>query len=211
MYIPRGIWLKLALIAGLAFLVNYFLGMASAAPFWVLLLILVYFFRDPIRTIPSSPLAVVSPVDGKLTAIDLVPNPFIDGDFIRMRIEMCKTGTYRIRSAIEGKVMKRWFLMPGDPLPVHQGPAVRLLISNWIQTDEGEDVVLALYRDHQWFTPQCDIQSGERIGQGQHCGFIPFGTTVEVYIPANSILKQEVGAKVKSGSDILAELRHDQA
>lgn len=211
MYISREIWLTLAIIVTLALLLNFYLGMWWALPLWLLFLLLAYFFRDPVRTIPAEPLAVVAPADGKLTGIDLVPNPFIEGDFLRMRIEMRKSGPFRIRSVVEGKINNRWFLLPGDPLPVHQGPVVKLLISNWIQTDEGEDVVMSLRRDHRWFTPRCDIQAGERVGQGQRCGFIPFGATVDVYIPANSVVKQEVGARLKGGSDVLAHLRHDQA
>ena len=211
MSISREIWLALTIIAGLALLIHYYFGLVWAIPLWLLFIILAYIFRDPKRTIPSAPLAVVAPADGALTGIDLVPNPFIEGDFIRMRIAMSKSGAFRIRSPIEGKVQKRWFLLPGDPQPVLQGPNVRLSIGNWVQTDEGEDVVFSLQCDNQWFKPQCNIQAGERIGQGQRCGFIPFGSTVDVYLPENSSIKVDVGTKLKSGSDVLAHLRHDQA
>jgi len=209
-YISREIWPSLLVIVILAILVHYFFGALLALPLWVLLLLLLYGFRDPNRRVPSQPLAIVSPVDGNIVAIETMPNPYIDGDSIRIRMQMHRTGSYRIRSPVEGKVMQRWFLLPGDPLPLLQGAIGKLQISNWIQTDEGEDIVISMRRDIKWFAPQCNIQTGERIGQGQRCGIIPFGSHIDLYIPVNSVVNQETGARMQAGSDVIAYLRHQQ-
>jgi len=208
-YISREIWFSLLVIVILAMLLHYFLGSTIAMPLWGLLFALAYVFRDPERRVPSQPLAIVSPVDGRIVAIDNLPNPYIGCDSIRVSILMDRTGSYRIRSPIEGRVMQRWFLLPGDPLPLLEGAIGRLHISNWIQTDEGEDIVLSMRREMKWFSPRCDIQAGERIGQGQRCGIIPFGSHVDLYIPSNSVVKQEIGARLKAGSDVLGYLRHE--
>ncbi len=207
-YISREIWPSLLIIALLAVLAQHFFGTLTALPLWGLFILLAYGFRDPNRRIPSQPLAIISPVDGRIVAVDTLPNPYIAGDSIRIRIQMNRTGSYRIRSPIEGKVMQRWFLLPGDPLPQLQGAIGLLHISNWIQTDEGEDIIISMRRDIKWFSPHCNIQTGERIGQGQRCGIIPFGSHVDLYIPVNSVVTQETGARLQAGSDVLGYLRH---
>ncbi|MEE8233641.1 MAG: hypothetical protein V3R41_03070, partial [Gammaproteobacteria bacterium] len=40
------------------------------------------------------------------------------------------------------------------------------------------------------------------------CGFLYFGGTVDVFIPANSKLEVEPGQSITSGEDILAYLVH---
>jgi len=56
--------------------------------------------------------------------------------------------------------------------------------------------------------PRCYVHSGERIGQGQRCGIVPFGALVDVYVPLNSKVDIKVGDHVRAGSDTLATLVH---
>ena len=48
-----------------AVLVMHFIGVMQSLLFWVCGLLLLVLFRDPDREIPSQPLAVVSPADGR--------------------------------------------------------------------------------------------------------------------------------------------------
>jgi len=173
--------------------------------------VLAWMFRDPERAIPSHPLAVISPVDGEVVSIATLPNPYIEGDSVCISLKMTMASVFRIRSPIEGKVLQRWFLLPGDPLPMQQGAVFRLQISSLIQSDEGDNVVLTMRHCTRRFTPRCDIQVGERIGQGQRCGIIPFGAVVDLYVPQNARITVSEGDRVKAGSDIVAQLsRHEE-
>ena len=66
----------------------------SAALLFVALYLL---FRDPRRSLPSAPLGVVSPVDGKVVAVDHVETGVLHGKAHRIRIEIDSFGTYTAR------------------------------------------------------------------------------------------------------------------
>jgi phosphatidylserine decarboxylase len=54
------------------------------------------------------------------------------------------------------------------------------------------------------------LNSGERIGQGQRCGYLCFGGVIDLFLPIESKVFVEVGQFVDSGSTILAELIHSE-
>jgi phosphatidylserine decarboxylase len=207
--VSREVWPYLTGIVILALVLQYFLGPVFSLPVWLVFILLAYVFRDPRRAISSEPLAIVSPVDGCIVSIDTISNPYLDGESVCVLLQMNKTGAYRLRSPVEGKVIQQWYLLPGDPLPKLQGAVGRLQVSHWIQTDEGGDVVLSMRKNSRFFRPHCAIQVGERIGQGQRCGMIPMGSQVAVYLPVNATMKHESGACLKAGSDIMAYLPHE--
>ena len=76
--------LAVAILAGV--LVLHFVGLPQSLVFWVLALLLVVLFRDPDREIPSQPLAVVSPADGKVTSISTVSDPYLPRQSVRVVI-----------------------------------------------------------------------------------------------------------------------------
>jgi len=80
--------------------------------------------------------------------------------------------------------------------------------AQWIQSDEKDDLVLVIEVNSRMPRPKCYVQSGERIGQGQRCGFIRFGSRVDVLIPVTSRISVSVGDDVLAGSDIIATLVH---
>ena len=80
--------------------------------------------------------------------------------------------------------------------------------AQWIQSDEKDDVLLIIETSRRSSRPKCYVQSGERIGQGQRCGFIRFGSQVDVLVPVSSRVSVSVGDDVLAGSDIIATLVH---
>lgn len=208
--IARPGWIFIAIAALLAWTMPYFAGSAGsiiAVPVWVLVALLVFLFRDPEREITSQPLAIVSPVDGKVVAIVKCRDVFLDRDAIKITIKMGILNVYCIRSPIEGKVQQRWL---SNPVAVRgmKNTGAQDAVSVWIQTDEEDDIVLSLIKTSAINRSYCYVQSGERIGHGQRCGFVRFGTGVDVYMPANSRVLIEEGQKIHSGSDILGMLVH---
>ncbi|NOY67541.1 MAG: hypothetical protein GXP13_09085 [Gammaproteobacteria bacterium] len=207
-FISKRIWILLFVFFLIGFFGSQYIHSLVAWPFWLLIPLLAFYYRDPERLIPSQPLAIVSPVDARVVAIDTLPNPYIEGDSIRIELKMAFSDVFRVRSPTEGKVINAWHLLPGDPLPIQQGPVSSLRISHWIQTDEGDNIVISIRNRSRFFHPQCDIQTGERIGQGQRCGMIEFGAMIDVFIPVDARLEVVVGDRVKSGSTVLAQLHH---
>ncbi len=49
-------------------------------------------------------------------------------------------------------------------------------------------------------------KEGEDVSQGSECGFIKFGSRVDVILPLGAKINVELGQKVKGGVDLIAEI-----
>lgn len=205
--IAREGWLWIAVIAIPAAIVQYLHGLA-ALPLWILVLSLLFLFRDPAREVPAAPLGIVSPVDGKVVAIDTVHDAYLNRQVLSISVKMGFTSVYSAHSPMEGKVLEQWLDVPRK---IAGSDAEVATYAQWIQSDEQDDVVLVIESSPHLPRPQCYAQTGERIGQGQRCGYIRFGSQVEVLIPVSSRIQVSVGDAVKAGSDIIATLVHAKA
>ena len=193
----EGVVLLLAAILAAVVVLN-FSGLQTSLPFWGLSLLILVIFRDPERDIPSQPMAVVSPADGRVASVTATRDPYLDRESIRVTLQMNPYGVFTTRSPVEGKVLQ----------PPHTPQDTRMPHGVWLQTDEGDDVVMVMMRGRLNTAPRCYIRIGERIGQGKRCGFVHLGGQVDVYLPERSRLAVDVGDWVRSGSDIIATLVH---
>lgn len=195
-----------------------FCGLFCAMPLIAIALVVPYVFRDPQCHIPPVPLAVVSPVYGKVSRIEDVIDPYLGREAVRIVVRMPMLGPYVLRSPIEGRVMQQWYLSKGlDPQLMNNIDADVLMrypdarqgrYAIWIQTDEQDDVVVVLRGILITRRLRCIVHVGERIGQGKRCGLIQFPATVEVFMPINSRKAVTQGDSVRSGSAIIANLIH---
>jgi phosphatidylserine decarboxylase len=179
-----------------AAVVMQFAGFYASLVLWVFCLLLVLIFRDPDRDIPAVPLAIVCPVDGRISSISMTRDPYLDRPSIRFMIQMNPYGVFSARSPVEGKVYDPPNIPPGAPHGV------------WLRTNEGDDIVLVMNRGRLHNTPRCYVGIGDRVGQGQRCGFIHLGGQVELYLPQSSRTTATAGDWVRSGSDVIAKLVH---
>lgn len=198
-YFSRAGWPPFAGMAALALLIGKTLGWGWSVPLWLACGLIVYLYRDPYREIPSSPLAVVSPADGIVSAVEEVSDPYLDRDAVRLDIQMHHAGVYSTRSPVEGKILE-----PKNSGNGEQPHGV------WLKTDEDDDLVVVMHRGPLHNLPRCFVRIGERVGQGQRCGYIQMGGLVEVYLPRYSRIEVSSGSHVKAGSDVIATLVHKQ-
>ncbi len=189
--------LILSIIGILIAAAHYNLGINFAWPFWVLFVILLFIFRDFKRSVPAVPLAVVSPVDGKISAIDESHDPYLDRAVQRIHIRQSIFGEFNVHSPVEGKVQNLWVTSPTTP------DSSQLAI--WIQTDEADDAVMTADLSSPLRHATCNISAGEKLGQGQRCGFLAFACDLVVYLPTTAHIAIKVGQSVRAGSDMLAE------
>jgi phosphatidylserine decarboxylase len=198
-YFSRAGWAPLLGVVAFALLVGKTLGWGWTLPLWLACALIVYLYRDPYREIPSSPLAVVSPADGVVRAVEEVSDPYLARDAVRLEIQMSHAGVYSTRSPVEGKILE-----PRNPGNGDQPYGV------WLKTDEDDDLVVVMHRGPLHNLPRCFVQVGERVGQGQRCGYIQMGGRVELYLPRHSRIEVSSGSHVKAGSDVIATLVHKQ-
>lgn len=165
--------------------------------FFVLPLAVIWLYRDPQRTVPAAPLGIISPVDGRVTAIGPERDRLLDREAIAIRIQLSLTSTFSIRSATEGRVMQLWQNV-GEQRRSH---------AVWLQTDEEDDIVV-LMESGPINRPRCLVATGERIGQGQRCGWLLLARRVVLYLPVKCRVTVSPGDAVRGGEQVLAELVH---
>ena len=183
-------------IAGV--LVAHFAGIAASLVVWLLFVILLLVFRDPDRDIPAVPQAVVSPADGRIASVSEQYDPYLKRQSVLVSVQMNPHGVFATRSPIEGKALE-----PPNMPHVDDAPH-----GVWLQTDEADDVVMVMNRGRLNNRPRCYFGYGERVGQGQRCGFIHLGARIDLYLPITCRIDVSPGDSVRGGSDVIARLVH---
>jgi phosphatidylserine decarboxylase len=162
---------------------------------------LVLLFRDPHRDVPPVALGIVSPVDGEVVVVDSTKQCVVQGEAYRIRIRINAFGTYTARSPVEGRVMDLRSKADGVSA---ECPANAL----WVETDEGNSVVLQFHEYRLGFAPQAFVGLGERLGQGQRCANVRLAQFAEVYLPIDGKVKVDVGQVVRAGETLIGAVPH---
>lgn len=196
-------WPAIFVLLALIVLAQFIAGPVVFIFLLIIFLIALYFFRDPIRIIPSQPLAVVSPVYGIVTLIEEAEEIRLHSRAIRIQITTRIQDIYSLRSPIEGKIVEQWCSKP-------DANESRRHFDFYIKSDEGDNVVTAIRLRDIIRHFHVYMHSGERLGQGQRCGYLYFGGVTDVFVPLESKVQVEVGQYVQSGSTVLAQLIHSE-
>jgi phosphatidylserine decarboxylase len=176
-----------------------------AAFSFLLLIGLLLFFRDPERTPPSDPLALVSPADGKVICVDEAEDPcFGQGKFRRVGIFLSVLDVHVNRSPYAGAFEKTHY-SAGEFLDARH-LEVDLRNENqtwWLKTSRGTVLVrqiagLIARRIVGWKKPGDSVQTGERFGM------IRFGSRTDLYFPASCTPKVQPGQRVVGGETVIA-------
>ncbi len=202
--IAREGWNIIFVLFGLTVMAQIMAGTVAFIISLLFLLLIIYLFRDPYRTIPSQPLAVLSPVHGIVTLVEEADDVRLKTRAMRIQITMRLGDIYSLRSPIEGKVIEQWCAKPDKNEPYRH-------LDFYIKSDEGDNVVTAIRLRDIIRRFHIYLHSGERVGHGQRCGFLYFGGIIDVFIPLESKVVVEVGDYVQSGSTALAQLVHSEA
>src|SRR5580704_827272 len=183
-------------------------------PAWAILpcllaLFLLWFFRDPERTIPQDPGAVVSPGDGKVTDVSAVT---VGNDKLtRLSIFLNVFNVHVNRSPIAG-VIRNVRYQRGQYLNAMNKASADLNEQNIVTVEgDGQRVVFkqiaGLLARRIVFYPKV----GDRLERGQRVGLIKFGSRVDVVLDASAKVNVKVGDRVKGGASVLAYLPQAQS
>ena len=204
--VKEGYWYGLPLLLAAGGLVGFRLYVASA--FFILLALLVLnFFRDPDRQVPSNPQAIVSPADGRVVEIK---NETVQGQgFRRISIFMSPLDVHVNRSPIAGTVRNVCYRK--GAFRIASQDLASLENEQNVFTIEGERGAvmvkqiagLLARRIVFWKRP------GDRLERGERVGLIKFGSRVDVLVDPAVELQVMVGDHVRAGSSILGTTRTD--
>jgi phosphatidylserine decarboxylase len=170
------------------------------------------FFRDPDRVIPAEPDAIVSPADGKvLFAGHVDKNPYFEGSCIKISIFMSVFNVHINRVPREGTV-KNVIYTPGKFFNAAFDKASEDNERNAVvlETVNGKTICFVQIAGLIARRIISNIQPGDHVKRGQRMGLICFGSRVDVYLPADILLKVSKGNKIKGGRTILGYISDEQ-
>ncbi len=205
--IAREGWPFIAIAAVIALVIHAVAGFGVAWLFWLLLVFVVQFFRDPPRPIPSEPNAVLCPADGRIVAVETTLDPYVGREALKISVFMNVFNVHSQRSPVDGAISKVEYF-PGAYLnaAVDKASLENERNAVVIQTASGHTVTAVQIAGLIARRILCYVHAGEPLARGQRYGFIRFGSRVDVYLPLGSRARVSIGEKVYASSTILAEL-----
>ena len=205
--IAREGWPFIAASVAAAVATHWFAGAGWAAPLWFIVAFMVQFFRDPPRTVPQEPKAVLSPADGRIVAVERAHDPYLDRDALKLSVFMNVFNAHSNRSPVDGEIREAWH----HPGKFFNAELSKSSLENeraalWIRTPGGADVTCVQIAGLIARRILCYAVPGQRLARGERYGFIRFGSRVDVYLPPDSRPVASMGDKVYATESILAVL-----
>jgi phosphatidylserine decarboxylase len=183
-------------------------GWLGGAPYALLPLLLagffLWFFRDPERLIPAEAGAVVSPADGKVTAVSTVE---VNGrPRARISIFLSVFDVHVNRSPIAGVITNLEYRR-GQFRNAMGAASAEVNEQNVITIDgDGQSVVFKQIAGVLARRIVFNKKIGDRVERGERVGLIKFGSRTDVLLDASAELRVAVGDHVHGGSSVLAYL-----
>ncbi len=210
---------KFAVIAAVIAAAFWFFDIDAIA--WLMVGVTIWvaaFFRDPVRSVPQHPSCIISPADGMVSLIQLVPPPpelvgedgLGDQPLTRVSVFMSVFDVHINRSPIAGKILRIRYI-PGSFLNADLDKA----------SEENERQHFLVEREDGLkigFTQIAGLiarrimtfsKEGDAVTAGQRIGLIRFGSRVDVYLPAGTAPRVSLGQRCIAGETILGILGDD--
>jgi phosphatidylserine decarboxylase len=198
-------YIAASLVAAVA--VHWLAGLWWALPLWVIALFVLQFFRDPPRTVPADPKAVLSPADGRIVVVERAEDPYLKREALKVSVFMNVFNAHSNRSPVDGEVRDAWYF-PGKFVNADLAKASLENERNalWIRTPDGADVTCVQVAGLIARRILCYAKTGQKLARGERYGFIRFGSRVDVYLPLAAVPRAAVGDKVYATETVLAVL-----
>lgn len=167
-----------------------------------------WFFRNPARTIPQVPRAIVSPGDGRVVGIEEEYEPrYLKDRSIRISIFLNVFDVHVNRIPCTGTV-EQVVYQPGRFLAANNPDATLHNEQNalMIKTADGCKVLCAQVAGLIARRIVCWTAPGERVACGDRFGLIRFGSRMDLFLPLGTELKVGLRDRVKGGETLVGVL-----
>ena len=164
------------------------------------------FFRDPERTPPDVPGAVVAPADGRVMGIVAVEDAWV-GPAVRMSIFLSPLDVHVNRAPVAGLVRAVDYV-PGRFLAAYRAEA----------SEQNERCTVALDGDSARVAVRqisgvlarrivCRVRPGDKLAMGERYGLIRFGSRTDVIVPRGVELRVKLGDRVRGGESMMGVIQ----
>jgi phosphatidylserine decarboxylase len=174
---------------------------------FLLFIIVLQFFRSPIRKTIMNENHIIAPADGKVVVIEEVEEPeYFKDKRIQVSIFMSPVNVHVNRYPIGG-VVKYAKYHPGQYLVAWHPKSSTLNERTSIVVEQNNkgailfrQIAGALARRIVFYSKE-----GEVVTQGSEFGFIKFGSRVDLFLPKHAVIKAKLNQKVVGGETVIAE------
>ncbi len=188
------------------FIATIWLQKAVEITVLLFLLLILQFFRNPVRTVEINDNHIIAPVDGKVVVIEEVfEGEYFKDKRIQVSIFMSPINVHVTRYALNGKVkFSKYhpgkFLVAWHPKASEENERTTVVIENRVF---GE----VLYRQIAGALARRIVnyaEEGMQVIQGTDAGFIKFGSRVDLFLPLGTKINVKLNDKAIGGKTIIA-------
>lgn len=205
------ILITLTLVATLNFIIywifkNQWTQMAVTVASVIFFLLVVWFFRDPVRKFSPDASAIISPADGEIVIIqDVTESEYFHDKRIQVSIFMSPLNVHINRYPVDGLV-KYYKYHPGKYIVAWHPKSSELNERSTvvISDNSGREILVRQIAGAVARRIVTYAREGNDVRQGGELGFIKFGSRVDIFLPPGTEVRVKVGQKVKGNLDVIA-------
>ena len=201
--------LSIAFLTIISSLVSEFLF----AVLFIMFLLSIYFFRDPVRVINNESDVVVAPADGIVDAIEEVAPPEeLEMDenkkWTRVSIFLSIFNVHLQRIPVSGNVEK---------LHYREGKFLNVSVDKYSKDNERQSCVIKTDDGLEFPVVQiagliarrivCNLTLNQEVKKGDKYGIIKFGSRVDIYLPEGIKPSVQIGQTMIAGESIIARIK----
>lgn len=176
--------------------------------FFVIELLVLWFFRNPKRDVPELDNSkVYAPADGKVVVIeDTEENEYFKDKRLMISIFMSPLNVHSNHHPIGGEISYEKY-HPGKYLVAwHPKSSTENERHTTVYKNGSKEILIRQIAGAMARRIVNYVKTGEKVDQGGEVGFIKFGSRVDVYLPLSAKVKVNMGQKVSSRIDVIAEI-----
>jgi phosphatidylserine decarboxylase len=179
----------------------------GVAAFLVLTAFMLYFFRDPERTIPSDSDIIVSPADGRVTRVHPLDPGAPDSGTV-VSIFLSPFDVHINRAPIAGIVTDVAYTH--GKFLIATSEKASLLNEQNALTIKGEKIEVVCRQIAGIVARRivCWKNPGDSVGLGERFGLIKFSSRTDLIVPACVEVLVQEGTRVKGGLSIVGRIRN---
>jgi phosphatidylserine decarboxylase len=169
----------------------------------------VQFFRNPVRTSPHDPNLVIAPADGTVVVIeDVVETEVLNEKRKQVSIFMSPLNVHVNRYPVAGKVSfakhhPGEFRVAWDPKSSILNERTTMVVD----TPAGQKILFRQIAGKLARRIVMYAKAGQQVKQGQECGFIKFGSRMDLFLPLDAEILVAIGQKPIGGETPIARLK----
>ena len=180
----------------------------SSIVFIGLFLVILQFFRNPIRTIEKFDNNIVyAPADGKVVVIETVEETeYFKDKRLQISIFMSPFNVHVNRNPVSGVVQFYRYHAGKYPVAWHPKSSTENERTTTVINTGKHEVLFRQVAGAMARRIVAYVKEGQKVKQGEDMGFIKFGSRVDIYLPIDAKIEVKLDEMAVGNSTIIARL-----